>query len=92
MLGIYPPPKDHHQPFNVKNTFSLVSMTLVFISTLAYFLIEADSVAEYGSCFYSYITNLEFLAFFVVNFTKMQSILKLIEKLEEFIEKSEYFL
>ena len=68
-----------------------VLLTLIFISILGYFLFDANSVAEYGTCFYSSISMLEFLLYFTVNFSEMRNILKLIKTLEEFIEKSKYF-
>lgn len=93
MLGIYPlPAKHNHQhqnPFNVKNIFSSIAMTLLFVCSFAYFLFQANSMTELGGCFYCAISILEALLYFIVTFCKIRSILKFMKKLEDFIEKSE---
>lgn len=90
ITGIYPSKTSHHHPFNVKNSFSLVSLICLFMSTFGYFLFKASTIDEYGKCFYASFSMLEILLYFIVNFSKMQSILKLIKKLEDFVEMSEY--
>lgn len=96
MVGISPPSNSspHHQrpPFNVNNTLSLIFLTLGTILAFAYFLFEADSIEEYSRSFYGSISSLELVVYFIINFLKIQSTLKLIRKLEEFIETSEWFL
>ena len=88
MVGIYPPAKHHQQPFNAKNIFVLLSMALFLISEFWYFLFNASSIEEYGQCFYGSISMLEISLYFIVNFSKMKSILKLIRNFENFIEMS----
>lgn len=96
MVGISPPSNSspHHQrpPFNVNNTLSLIFLTLGTILAFAYFLFEADSIEEYSRSFYGSISSLELVVYFIINFLKIQSTLKLIRKLEKFIETSEWFL
>lgn len=90
MLGIYPPlaKHQHQHPFNVKNLFSLVAMTSLFSCSFGYFLFQANSMAELGSCFYCTFSMLEALLFFIIIFLKIRTIVKFSQKLEEFIELS----
>lgn len=74
MIGIYPPPKHHQHPFNVKNTFGLVSTILLLLSIFWHFLFEANSTDEYGKSFVAAISMLESSAYFVQNFLKLKCI------------------
>lgn len=87
--GILTPSKLHPHPFNVKTTSSLVSTVLLLLSLFGYFLFEADSINEYGKGFISSVAVMEALAYFVVNLSKIKSILKLNRKFDGFIGMSE---
>lgn len=81
---------------SAKATFILGCMILSFNSSFAYFLFEANSVDEYGRSFYMSFSKLEIYLYFVVNLAKVEKILNLIKKLEDFVELSklnyfEYF-
>lgn len=90
MIGICPPSKPHQQPsFNVENTLSLISLTLGFVFSFAFFLFESDSIVEYGRSCYGSISNLELVLYFIFNFSQIQNISALIRKFEHFIETSE---
>lgn len=73
---------------SAKATFILGCMILSFNSSFAYFLFEANSVDEYGRSFYMSFTKLEIYLYFVVNLAKVEKILNLIKKLEDFVELS----
>lgn len=74
--------------FNLKNLFILLSILQLFLSSLAFFLFEAHSLFDYGTSFYTSITNLFSLIILAIILWKMTDILMLIEKFEEYIEKS----
>lgn len=88
MVGIHPLSKRHRQRFNVKNSSCLVSMALLFISVSWYLLFEANSTDEYVQCFTGFISVIEISIYFLVNFSQIGSILKLITKSEDFITMS----
>lgn len=90
MTGIYPSKSCHHHSLSVKNTFSLISLIAFFLSTFGYFLFKANTVNEYGMCFYASFSMLEILLYFIVNLLKIQKILNLIERCEDFIAKSKF--
>lgn len=90
MVGIYPPSKHQQRhPFDVKKTFGLASTIWVTISILWYFYFEANSTDEYAKGFIGTVSMLECLLYFLINSSKIKSILKLIRKFEDFIESSE---
>lgn len=91
MVGIHPPKSKHHHQhrFNVKNSLSSVFLALFSISIAWYLLFEANTTDEYGQCFTGFVSVIEISVYFIVNFSKIESILKLIKKIEEFIEMSE---
>lgn len=86
LVGIYPPPADPWQLFNTTNISILISMVNVIISSFWFFLFDATSADEYSKSFYTSVAMLEMVAFFAVNLFKMQNILQLIRKFEDFIE------
>lgn len=91
ILGIYPSSK-HYQyySFNVKTTFGFCLTLFLTISIFWHFLFEASSMDEYGKGFVGSVSMLEGSIYFIVNFLKVKSILKLIKKLEDFIEMSKF--
>lgn len=91
MVGIHPSKSKHHHQhrFNVKNSLSSVFLALFSISIAWYLLFEANTTDEYGQCFTGFVSVIEISVYFIVNFSKIESILKLIKKFEEFIEMSE---
>lgn len=90
IVGIYPPSKHRQYLINAKITLNLMSMILLLFPIILYFLFESDSIDDYGQCFFGIVSMSEILLYFVINFSNIQSILKLIKKLEDFIEMSEF--
>lgn len=88
-MGIYSPVKFNEiYSINPRNLFFTLSLTLTFISTVAYFLFQANSILDYGNSFYGSTSDLYTLTDFLVAVWKMPTILKFIELCEKFIENS----
>lgn len=89
-MGIYPKQPNHHYSINARNLFFSLSMTLISISTTAFFIFKAKSIGEHAETLYIASTQMTGLFIFLVTFWKMPKILKIIEKSEELIEKSKF--
>lgn len=87
-LGIYPSQPNQSYSFNLKNAFSLSLLILMFIFRIAYFLYEAQTIAEHAQIFYLSVTEMALIVDFVTMCWKIGDILQLIEKFEQFIQKS----
>lgn len=85
-LGIYPDPQSNL--FNYRNLFAIFCYLLNGISALAYFLLEANTISEYGATFFTFISEVYILYFLFVQMWQMPNILKLIASFEKFIEES----
>lgn len=64
-------------------------MVIVLISIIAFIFFEAQTTAEYATGATSSIMALSILAFFLITMLEMKHFIKLIRKLEDFIEMSE---
>lgn len=77
-------------PFSFNPRTFLICFALLhgYISSAFYFLFEAESMSEYGLCFYTCCTNTGILAVFAINICKIDNMTKLFQKCEIFIERS----
>lgn len=91
MTGIYPSQPNQNYSFNWRSVAILLLFTLTFISSIAFIVIEAESIPEYAQSFYICITELCIAMDFIAMCCKMRNVLQLIETYEEFIEKSRVF-
>lgn len=92
-VGIHPPSKDHqYPPINGRNPFGLMLLICMIAATFGYFVFKASTIEEYGMSFFSSFYMVNILVLFIVNSLKIRSILNLIQKFEDFIEMSEYYL
>lgn len=91
MAGIYPSSKSN-QIFssNCKKFIVLLAMLSLFISSFTYALFEADSTKDYAASLSVSIMVLTNVVFFLINMKEMKNIMKLVQKLEDFIEISKY--
>lgn len=87
-MGIYPKQPNHYYSINARNLFFSLSMTLISISTTAFFIFKAKSIGEHIETLYIATTQMTGLFIFLVSFWKMPKILKIIEDAEELIQKS----
>lgn len=90
VIGIQPIASDHNVPLNLKNLFVLFCTVHLFVSSTAFFLFEAETVAVMSDSFYTSISTMSFILnsfIFIWNFPQIR---KLIEKFEQFIEQSEF--
>lgn len=96
MAGIYPQSEHSRlRRFNAKTAFKLMCMVLCVLfvlSSLLYILFEANSTDEYVKGSFEFFEKLEGVLYFTVNLSKIESILKLIKKFEEFIATSKRLL
>lgn len=77
-------------PFNLRNFFFLLFITLLGVANAAYFFFEAKTPGEYGSTFYQTLSQIYVVYDWGINICLMKNILGLIEHFEKFIEKSSY--
>lgn len=75
---------------SAKSLFFRISTMLLFISTAAYFLFEAQTADECGLSFYVSITVMTVTVYTSKIAWKLNKIFKLIRNYEEFIDKSEF--
>lgn len=85
-LGMHPP--NQRNSFNLRSAFELLTLMLLFTSSAAQFLFKASAIVEYAQSFYISTTALCVTVNFVSISIEMRDILLLIEKYEEFIQKS----
>lgn len=83
----------NHLQFNlsaklIKSLFFILSTMQLFISSTAFFLIKAQTSADYGISFYVSLTTFCVLINFVTVAWRMDNILTLINRYEKFIGKS----
>lgn len=76
---------------NWRYFFVLISMLLMFISSLVFLVFKADTFIDAGMSFYAAVTELSCLFFVYIHLHNMPKILKLIEKYEDFIAESKSF-
>lgn len=91
-MGIdLPPAANQHRSISSINWRKLcfsIALIQMLVLSLAYLVIEAESVLEIGKCFYAISTEICSTIYFFINMYKMPKILQLFGKFERFIEKS----
>lgn len=88
-LGIYPTEPNQNFGFTTTSVFILLAMFVTYMSTVAFFLLEAGTIDEYIKTFYASSSIFGFMICFVILTWKMALMLELIENYEGFIRKSE---
>lgn len=88
MLGIDPTQSNQSYSYNFRGVVILSSYTLTFISTGSYLLFKAQTIPEYAQSLYLSITCLYIIMDFIAIQLKIRDMLQLIEKMEEFIQRS----
>lgn len=89
-IGVHRPEPKQNDPhfFNSKNWIFILSGVPMLISSLAFFVYQAETAFDYGLTFY-YSSCLVFGAIFYINYIwKVENISKFIENCETFIEQS----
>lgn len=90
MAGIHPTQPNQKYSFAFISVAILLSLILSFISKTAYFFLRAQTIAEHAQIFYLCATEIVMMINFVTMCLKMRNVLQLIEKDEEFIQKSQF--
>lgn len=88
-IGIYPPQSNQNHSFNSKNVFFICVMAHIVSFVGAFFLFKAKRLDEYALSFYFAVSAVSTIFYYITNIYQIDNILKLIEKFEEFIGKSE---
>lgn len=89
-LGIQPTPSSLNTSFNLKNVFALFCIVHLFATSTVFLLFEAETVANMSDSFYVSISALSCICNLLISIWRVQQIIRLIEKFEQFIEKSGY--
>lgn len=89
MLGVYPPQHGQISALNPKNLLIICNLAQGFMLIGAFALFRAKTVREFGDCYYTSTTSLSHSIYVSIHIWKMAKILKLIERFERIIQKSE---
>lgn len=79
--GIYPVSK-------VRVSFVMLSITILFISSTSFLFLEANSLQEYGDCFYTSVTLFMFIICGPSIISNGANIYAIVVKLDEVVQKS----
>lgn len=90
VLGIHPTQSNQSYSFNLKSAIILSLYTSVFISTGSYLLFKAQTIPEFAQSFCLSVTCFFIFMDFMAMSLGNRDILLLIEKMEEFIQKSRF--
>lgn len=90
LMGLYPSQSNQKNcTINFKNSVFLFCQIPSIISTFGFFLFKATSAIERTQTFYICLTHIGCTINFLTSFSKMSVLLDLIEKFEEFFQRSE---
>lgn len=89
-VGIYPTKPNQKYSYNMTTFWILLSMLVIFFSTVAFFFLKAETIDEYSDTFYVSCSVVAFFIFFLINIWKMSTFLQLIGIYEEFYRKSKW--
>lgn len=87
-VGIKPPQPNKYYSFQWKHLICLLFLIQLFCTATAFILFEAKSVVEYAEAFFPSSTEVAAVICLTVSISKISTSLQLIEKFQEFIEKS----
>lgn len=89
--GIFPLQPNQNCLLNSKNSYFLISMLTLLITTASFSFFKTASIADYGKSFYGVISVLIYSINFLITIYKSSDIFKLIDKFDKFMEKSKFF-
>lgn len=88
-MGICSPQSSpNHSLWNAKIVFVFLVLTQSMTSSVVFFLFEANSVGQRADSFYVVLSIPVFLSHTAIIMRKIPDLQRLIEKFEQFIEKS----
>lgn len=90
IIGIYSPLSN--QPFSKWNwriVAYFISLSQLIISSIAFMLIKAETAAEYGYSFCQALNGFAGIAIVSIFLWKRGNIFKLLERFQEFVDRSE---
>lgn len=86
-MGIFPTQPNQKYSFNLMSFFILLSMFMLLIPSMAFFLLKAETIEEYFDTFYASSSVLAYIVCFIVNIWKMTNLIELIKRYENSISK-----
>lgn len=89
-MGIYIPQSNQRCSSNWRNLCTAFFIAQLFFAAFFFLLFKAKSAFEYGTNFYTSISESCCFSYFAIQYCQMTNISKLIESCEKFIENSEY--
>ena len=91
ILGIYSMQSDRESSvYNSRNLLMILCPLQIFTSSLAYSMFQAKSIGQFADAIFVCWSCVSIELYFWINILKKLQIYALIEKFEEFIEKSEF--
>lgn len=78
--------KDRHTVNSIRLVFSVV-LLLYSMASVAYVVYDAETISDYGACFFVLIAVAETVTMYLVTISKWKDILIFTENCERFIEK-----
>lgn len=87
-LGTLSPESNENHRFNPRNVFVLCCYIQMFASVLAFTMLKATAVVEFGLNYYGYMTEVLCVFAILTQIYCMVDILALVESCEKFIEMS----
>lgn len=87
-LGIYPSEASQTYRFEWKTIFFVASTGLLFITSFAFFLFEAETVDDYGTSFYTSVSQCTQTSNIFIMIWRMPIIVELLKKFERLTELS----
>lgn len=93
-IGMYPTESNGGRrcPFNLTNTFVLISMVQLSISSAAFFLFKAEAIGDRADSFYMFISHLLGVWHAVIIIWTLPQMFQLFGKFERFIEARKFNL
>lgn len=86
-VGVFSRKSNQKWPLNSTNWLFIMTVAQMIVSSLAFFLFKAKSVAEFGWTFYIFATESTTISYYLVRIYHFGSTLEFIEKFETFIHE-----
>lgn len=86
-LGMHPP-ESNQFPFNWRYSLIIFNLAIATIISGGFFILDANTVREYGDSFYVTMTSFTSLSVYLIHIFNMRKVLKLMENFDGFIQGS----
>lgn len=82
------PPESNQFPFNWRYSLIIFNLAIATIISGGFFILDANTVREYGDSFYVTMTSFTSLSMYLIHIFNMGKVLKLMENFDGFIQGS----